>query len=184
MWMGNLVPLVFAVAGAISTVRFGNFAAAITAIIAAWIGVNQVGFFANAIIDRELRQKTKAEGELIGFVFQNSPNGLDAHAEIGLLAVHEESLVIVTEDQSYQLTWKDIDSIKREFNIHSILGLGGWIVLNLQSGEKFKLESRKFNTMLKSRIRTKALIEELRFWRHEKAPAEARALSNLPTDPY
>lgn len=130
-----------------------------------------MGFFENSKIDRELREKLASDGELIGFVHLRSPTMLDAHAELGLLTISPNQLIIETEDESYVIRRSEILNIVSQMNIHSLICLGGWISLGLDNGTTFKFESRKFNTMIESRKRTKVLLSELKTWINEKAPA-------------
>ena len=140
-------------------------------IVAAWIGISQWGFFENTKIEQELRTKTNAKGELVGYVFKKNPTAMDAHAEIGILSIHSKKLVVVSEEEEIEILVKNVISITRQRNIHSLLFLGGWVVLSLADGAKFKLESRTHRTMWHSRKRTSILFEELRTWKNEKAPA-------------
>ena len=144
---------------------------AVGGILATWVGIDRFGFFENKKIDQELRIRTGADGELIGFVYRQPPTIYDAHAEIGLLRVTRNKVVIVSEDETIEFDRAEIVEISREKNIHSILLLGGWLVIKLSSGEVLKLESRKFNSMMISSMRTDALQDKIKPTRHEKAPA-------------
>ena len=149
----------------------GLVAALIGATLAGWLGISQWGFYENARIDQELRAHTESDGELIGFVYRIPSPALDAHAEIGHLILADDAIEIKTETQTLKIQKSEVMAISREPNIHSLLGLGGWIVLTLKTSEALKLESRKYNTMLRSRIHSKKLCEELRTWKNERAPA-------------
>ena len=92
-------------------------------------------------------------------------------SSLGLLTISSNQLNIDTEDESYVIRRSEILNIVRQMNIHSFICLGGWICLGLDNGTTFKFESRKFNTMLGSRKRTKVLLNELKTWIYEKAPA-------------
>ena len=164
-WLGNLIPLAVAILVGLTFYRFGVIVQCLSAIAVAWICVNQWGFFENSKIDAELRKKTAAEGELIGFVHLKPPTALDAHAEIGLLQLKQTSLEINTEDEKIQIKKQDIASITRSRNIHSILFLGGWVVLTLTDGTKLQLESRQFPTMFRSKLQTNKLAETMKTWK-------------------
>ena len=170
-WLGNLIPLGLAIAVGSVLFRCGVPIRCLAAIAVAWVGVSHWGFFENTKIDQELRAKTNADGELIGYVFKKNPTALDAHAEIGILNVSPQKLSVTSEDGIFEIPRQDIVSITRQSNIHSLLVLGGWVVVTLAHGAEFKLESRKHRTMWQSRKRTAILFEELITWKHEKAPA-------------
>lgn len=124
-----------------------------------WIGINFLGFFENSKIEAELRAKLGSEdGELIGFVFDRPADALDAHAEVGLLQLSGGNIRIATEERSLNLR---ISSIRREPNIHSLVGLGGWIRAETDQGS-IKIESRKHPTMFASARETNRLAERLK----------------------
>ncbi len=170
-WLGNLIPLGVALLIALVCFPLGFFGQAIIGIGAAWFGVSQWGFFENVKIERELRARLGSEGELIGFVYCRPPTALDAHAELGLLTIMADEIKIQTEDESYVLRLAQVTDVGRQMNIHSLLRLGGWIALELDTGRKFKFESRKFPTMYQSNRRTNEVFAELRTLINEKAPA-------------
>ena len=170
-WLGNALPLGLGIAVGSVLFPFDAAIRSLAAVVAAWIGVSQWGFFENSEIEQELRAKTLAEGELIGFVFKKNPTALDAHAEIGILTVSPKKLSVVTEDGKVEILRQDVTSITKLRNIHSLILLGGWVVLILADGAQFKFESRKHRTMWQSRKRTAILFEEIRTWKRERAPA-------------
>ena len=150
--------------------KSGFVVQALIGVVVAAYGVNKWGFYENSKIDQELRARTSKEGELIGFVFRNPPTALDAHAEVGLLNIEPNKLEITTETDTYVIPKDQVIDILTQLNIHSLLGLGGWIVLSLTNEKPFSFESRKHPNMRHSRIRSKKLIQELRTWKQEKAP--------------
>ena len=170
-WLGNLIPLGVALLVALVCFPLGFFGQAIVGIGAAWLGVSQWGFFENVKIERELRARLGSEGELIGFVYCRPPTALDAHAELGLMTILPDEIKVETEDESYLIRLADITNVDRQMNIHSLLGLGGWIALELETGRNFRFESRKYPTMYQSNRRTNELFAELRTLINEKAPA-------------
>ncbi len=124
-----------------------------------WIGINFLGFFENSKIEAELRARLKVDdGEMIGFVFDRRADALDAHAEIGLMHISGGSIRITTEERLLSLK---ISSVRREPNIHSLVGLGGWIRAETDQGS-IKIESRKYPTMLASARETNRLAERLK----------------------
>ena len=73
-----------------------------------------------------------------------------------------------TEDGGFVILREEIVSISRGMNIHRILLLGGWVVIELRDGQFFRLESRKFNSMLAGKQRTNRLFQELTLWQSNK----------------
>lgn len=169
--LGNLVPLLFGIAAGLVFFKLALVVRVVIGIAAGILGVNLWGFYENKKIDRELRNLTRSEGELIGFVYKVPAGMLDAHAEIGILSIDDDQLQVVTEKGGIVLRRDDIVGLNRRRNIHSILFLGGWIVLELKNGSDFRFESRMFNTMHMSKLRTDQLFLELALWQAEKSPA-------------
>lgn len=87
---------------------------AVAGILATWVGIDRFGFFENKKIDHELRVRTGAEGELIGFVYRRPTTIYDAHAEIGLLSITEKKILIVTEDETIEINRAEIVEVSRE----------------------------------------------------------------------
>jgi hypothetical protein len=169
--LGNILPLSFGIVAAVVTIRYGLVIQCLSAILVAWLGIATFGFYDNKQIKHELVEQIGETGELIGLVFDRPPSNLDAHAEIGLLRFQSEKLCITTEDRLIEVFRSEIESIQRGFNIHQLIGLGGWIVLHLSDARNLKIESRELNTMLMSQFRTKALFREIIAWKNERAPA-------------
>lgn len=170
-WLGNLIPFFLGVCVGLLLLPVHWILACVSGIVTTWWGVNVWGFFENRKIEQELRTLTLSDGELIGFVYLEPASFLDAHAEIGLLKLSIQSLEIFTEDNKVVLARSEILGVSRRANIHSILMLGGWIVISLADSRELTLESRKHHTMLGSRRRTKLLFQELMAWQNEKGPA-------------
>lgn len=170
-WLGNLIPLAAAGLAFVVSFPLGLGWQCLFSILIAWVGVSQWGFYENKTIESELRERTGSNGELIGFVFKNPPTALDAHAEVGLMKIDDEFLVVVTEDETHSIHETEVLGVKRQMNIHSLLLLGGWVCLILADGSTFRFESRKYSTMLRSSLRTKQLLAEIKQWQKERAPA-------------
>lgn len=153
----------------------------VAGIAAAYFGINVWGFYENEKIDRELRKLTQSNGELIGFVYLQPPTMYDAHAEVGILTVAESYLEISSERGGIVLNRSDIVALNRRYNIHSVLLLGGWIVLELKNGSEFKFESRKFPTMHMSKLRTDQLFLDLALWHGE--PEKWRSMAKYEKSP-
>jgi hypothetical protein len=156
--MGNLIPLFMGLIASFVTV--GTYAKPIAFVAFSYLGIGLFGFFENRKIERELRSSTGLEsGELVGFVFDVPADALDAHAEIGILQIETRELVLTTEDREIRFPIRKLRSVKRSFNIHALILLGGWIELGFDP--PLKLESRKFPTMFQSAFRTSKLYREL-----------------------
>lgn len=162
-WMGNIIPLGMGtlVALLLPSTLAGFTEKGIVFVATSYVGIGLFGFFQNKKISSELRSITNKleSGEVVGFVYDQKPDYLDAHAEIGILEMNQELLVLTTEDRTIQLPLKSLKGVKFGINIHALIGLGGWIVLEFK--HPLKLESRKYSTMFKSAKRTRQLRREL-----------------------
>lgn len=169
--MGNVVPVGLGLAVGLVLWPLGILVQAIAFIFWAWIGIGIWGFYDNQKIDQEIRGICGAEGELVGFVFTRLSPALDLHAEIGLMRILDDGLEIVGELEPVIIHKNEIVEISRKVNLHAIVLLGGWIAIELLDGRELRFESRKFSTMFKSSVRTRAVFQELKTWKQEKAPA-------------
>lgn len=156
--MGNLIPLGMGIITA--CLAIGIYQKAIAFVGFAFLGIGLFGFFENKKIEHELRSLTEIQtGELVGFVYDIPADKLDAHAEIGILQIDSKEIILTTEDREIRFPIKKLKSVKRTFNIHALILLGGWIELGFET--PLKIESRKFPTMFQSAYRTSKLYREL-----------------------
>jgi hypothetical protein len=159
--MGNMVPMAMgAIVFLMARIRFGVDVSGAIAVVVVHIGINQLGFFENRKIERELREITSQKGELIGFVWKVPASPLDIHAEIGIMSLSERMVHVYTESHHYQI--EEIVQVVRKPNVHSLVLLGGWVCLVTAQGEQFCFESRARRTMWQSRKYTNQLYEKIR----------------------
>jgi hypothetical protein len=163
-WMGNLLPLFLGMLAFLLALPFNVpwMSKALLVLAVVYLSINQFGFFQNESIRKELMVATNKGGELVGFVHLNPSDALDAHAEVGLLHFGEDGFIVDCQNQTYEYTWDKVTYIKRSKNIHWWIGLGGWIEIGLEGTRPFKIESRLHDKMLKSKLRTNKLFEEIK----------------------
>lgn len=171
--LGNVIPFAMGAVAFLMLFQADLVTKGLVAVLVAYLSIDRWGFFENRKIEQELRDLTKSDGEIIGFVYKNPAGAWDAHAELGLLIVRVDHLDVLTENGGLAIKRNEISKISRQGNIHSLIGLGGWVALELTNGQTFKLESRKYHTMFASKIRSAKLLAELERWLKLKSPAEA-----------
>lgn len=157
--MGNLVPLAAGIIAAGSLASFGFLYASFGFLLVSWIGIDRAGFFQNRQIRKELQDRTGKDGILIGFVADIPAGPLDAHSELGLLKIDENGLTIFTEDRT--LSFPKPIKTDRKFNVHALIGLGGWIRLTFTDSRHLLIESRERDTMWRSKMHTSELFKTL-----------------------
>lgn len=174
--MGNLVPLfpsvIVAAIAAIFALGVWSLGLAVGVAIPL---ISRFGFWENAQIREELLDLHPKGGILVGFVFDRPADWLDAHAEVGLLTVARGKLVIRTEEREVRVELNKTTTIRRAFNIHQLIGLGGWIRLENDGATPLLIESREADTMFASKRLTAELFERLQ---KEKGDPEGSPISN------
>lgn len=180
---GNLIPLMLGVLGSLLTwvllsrlatsTIVTNVSSGIAFILGAYFGINRFGFYENSQMATELMKRLAkelpSESEplmLIGLVYDRPATVFDAHAEVGFMLLSPGGLKIWTEDRT--LDFQVVASkVSRGFNIHALIGLGGWIRLDWENSSiPLLIESRQFPTMFRSKIATQHLYQKMRAaWR-------------------
>ncbi len=158
--MGNIVPLVPSVLVAILGLRLGVWGAGLGVIVAIPL-ISRFGFWENAQIRKELLNIYPQSGELVGLVHDREADLLDAHAEVGLLVVSNGAIRIQTQERLISVPLNSKTTIARQFNIHQLIGLGGWIKVINEGHPNLLIESRERDTMYASKLATHELFERL-----------------------
>jgi hypothetical protein len=75
--------------------------------------------------------------------------------------VAKKQLTIKTEERVVQIPFTPGTRIGTQFNIHQLVGLGGWIRLDNEGFPALLIESREAETMYASKLKTAELHERL-----------------------
>ncbi len=188
-WLGNLIPVLCAlpliIAGAawmIATKKITPPPILLCAagLVVGWLAVNKFGLWGNAAMKQELARKLLAKLGLnasdctfVGFATPSYIGTLDAHEDLGFLAVLDDQIEFHGEDHNVSLTKNSVREIRRRANIHTLLGLGGWVSIEAElSGKPVRLlvEPRHANTLLGNKKVAKALMVDLTRWKNENGP--------------
>lgn len=180
---GNAVPALvsvpFAVGGGLLYARTGQLSAWSFALLCAfpifgWIGLALCGSTGN----REMRAAiahamNKAFPELsaaplfVGFARPAFRSVLDAHEDVGFLIIQPDRLTFFGETIRATLGRSEITAIRLRPNIHTWVGLGGWISIEgVSEGRPIRMliEPRRHSTMLGNAMERKRLLSELQRW--------------------
>jgi hypothetical protein len=160
--MGNIVPLLpsVLVAAFAAGLGLGIWSLGLGVLVAIPL-ISRYGFWENSEIRSELTEKLPRGGALVGFVFDRPADWLDAHAEVGLLTLGKKKLTIQTEERLVQIPLNSETQIGRQFNIHQLVGLGGWIRIENEGFTALLVESREAETMYANKLKTAELFERL-----------------------
>ena len=161
--MGNIVPLVPSVICAVLGygLGLGVWSIGLGAAVSLPL-ISRFGFWENALIRAELLEKFAKGGILVGIVYEQPADWLDAHAEIGLLNIEKSMIIVQTEEHRLKVPLNSQSSLRRKFNIHQLVGLGGWIVVSNPGVPDLLIESREADTMFQSKLRTNELFETVK----------------------
>ena len=182
--MGNFVPALFwfplALAGVAIAVIQGQFIGLglwflVASTFVGWLAVNFFGYYENQAMRRQLERilkvkETPIEGEFIfvGFASPNFSSMVDAHEDVGFLRILDDRITFVSETRTMEIMRADITGAKRRFNVHSLVGLGGWVGIDAKIGERqFRMlvEPREKATMLGSKPYAGRLIARIQEWK-------------------
>ena len=93
---------------------------------------------------------------------------VDAHEDVGFLRILDDRITFVSETRTMEIMRADITGAKRRFNVHSLVGLGGWVGIDAKIGERqFRMlvEPREKATMLGSKPYAGRLIARIQEWK-------------------
>lgn len=116
---------------------------AIAFIAVGWLAVNFFGLCGNRGLRKAVELGFKdsyaydqAEKWFVGFSPPGRKGLLDPHEDLGFLVFRPQGLEYFGERHQYQIAWEDIRSVRKRPNIHSILGLGGWVSVEAEAAGK------------------------------------------------
>jgi hypothetical protein len=182
-WIGNLVPLLFwlpltALGVAWLVYRNELFGPGLILIavgtVLGWLALDQFGFYENGLMRRTLERILKDRGEplpqdrnFVGFASPKYTGMLDAHEDVGFFYMLPDRAVFVSETRKVEMYRAQAQSVRFRPNIHTAVGLGGWISLEgeAEGGPiRLQIEPRDRRTMLGNLRRRKAVRDKIRRW--------------------
>jgi hypothetical protein len=123
-----------------------------------WLGVNGSGVLVNAHMKRDLkkaldfrREKLPPEHWFVGFASPKFFGVLDAHEDVGFLALDSGEVRFISEVRNIHIARDEILDVHLLPNVHSILGLGCWVCIegkNQNVPIRLQVEPREFGFMV------------------------------------
>lgn len=181
---GNLIPLAFAtpfaILGSLEILKEPNLILSNALLwfalvpVVGWNAVNLFGLFGNRKMRTTLARRLEQVGHrapiekfFVGIATPSFHSTLDAHEDVGFLLLYPDSLQFWGDSKEIEIDRKNIVRIQKRLNIHTLLGLGGWIAIDgVMDGKPIRLciEPRERDTLLgNSRLRGK-FAARLQLW--------------------
>ncbi|MCG9895797.1 MAG: hypothetical protein MH204_10020 [Fimbriimonadaceae bacterium] len=171
---GNLAPLAVVVPGLAWTLMEAVnpsirlvWAAGAT-LAAGWLAVNLFGLVGTRRLKRDLIRSLKPPppepGRSVvfcGFARPSFRSALDPHEDLGFLVLSPESVEFRGELHHVRLNRHDLKAIRMRPNVHSLLGLGGWMSFEVAEG-RLLVEPRERPTHLGNLLLARRLVKEER----------------------
>lgn len=183
--VGNVVPLALAFPLALvvgqhvamgeitmTTVYYG-----IGFLVALWLATALLGNIGHAGIRKSLAAAMNARAPFdksrrifVGFSTAKYKNILDAHEDVGYLVLRPEALEFFGTHHNPTISKSRVTSISFKRNAHTLVGFGGWIVIQADfAGKKapIYIEPREKATLFGNARYRKRLKIELEQWKRE-----------------
>jgi hypothetical protein len=140
----------------------------------AWLMVNFFGLFENQKMQLELRKKLEfrrvklpSDAVFVGMATPSFSGVLDTHEDVGFLVLGDNEVQFLGEHRRIQIAREEVRRIKFRPNIHTLIGLGGWICIDgITDGKAIRLqiEPRGQSIMLVNVLARRALRGRLLTW--------------------
>lgn len=157
----------------------------IGSVAAGWLAVNLLGLSGNRAMRRSVERLLIENEEsldqrriFVGIATPSYRSMLDPHEDVGFLILKPEALHFIGDYRKLALSRHAIRKVSRAANIHSWLGLGGWIVIDAYVNDKparMYIEPREKSTLLGNRLLLKPLHEELKEWASRPLETKVKA---------
>ncbi|MBS1720517.1 MAG: hypothetical protein JST35_08740 [Armatimonadetes bacterium] len=171
-WAGNLIPAavyVPLVVAAVTVMWKQNntwglgLVLLLAALAAAWILTNFCGLWQNGFMSRHLRRELTADGVdltdavFFGYCSPKFQSLLDAHEDVGYLCFEKDAVIFRGETIEIGFRRGEVKRVMSRPNVHSLLLLGRWIVVETLDGARHKFEPRVANHLLGNLLQAKSL---------------------------
>ncbi|GMV88309.1 MAG: hypothetical protein AMXMBFR81_12400 [Chthonomonas sp.] len=132
-----------------------------------WLAVNALGLYGNQAMRTELSARvglSASGGDFVGFARPAYRSGLDPHEDVGFLVLGREGLRFAGDSLQVELPWAAVERVRLRPNIHSLLGLGGWVSIegSLDGAPvRMLVEPRNHNTLWANSRERRALAQRI-----------------------
>ncbi len=177
---GNLAPLIlscpFFFLAMIELARFGaNLKVVVYSLLffaVGWLGTNFLGLWGNVGMRKQMETRFRSRFPedsdrrfFVGFARPSYRGLLDPHEDIGFLILRPEGVQFLSDDTDFSIPANVVTSVRRKGNIHSTLGLGGWVCVEAEVNNKIVqmlVEPREKRTLLGNKSLSKVLVKMLK----------------------
>lgn len=135
-----------------------------------WLCLNFFGLASNRVMADALGQRygreygrPDAEREFVGYASPSFRSVWDPHEDVAWLFLHPDQLELYGDQIRANLLRRDVLQVRLRPNVHSWLGLGGWIEV-IGRGQTWRIEPRRYSTLLGNRRYRKQLYARLVAW--------------------
>lgn len=161
----------------VTAVREGSpsplgLAALVASGLAGYWAVNRFGLYQNRQMMEETRaalaragSPPPAEAEFVGLSRPGDSLWLDPHSDVGFLWSDSRALHFASAVRRLELPREAVTAVRRRANIHSALGLGGFVAVDAGKNG-WLVELRTESTLMGNRRRLPALKSKLEQWRN------------------
>lgn len=137
-----------------------------------WLSTNFLGLSGNGWMKRQMETRFRSlrEGEdfprfFVGFARPDYKGALDPHEDVGFLVLRPDALEFWGSELKFEMPWRYVKEVRTRANIHTLLGLGGWVSIEGEVGGKavrMLVEPRERGTHWGNKRFRGRLLEELR----------------------
>ena len=186
-WMGNLVPAIvwlpLTVAGVL-IVRAtheplgSGFIMLLAGQLLTWIVLNYTGLWDNKPMRRALfkefqilRPNHNGWRLFVGYASGPYSSWLDPHEDVGYCCLTGDTFEFYGDAKVRVVRREDVKSIHWKPNVHTLMGLGRWIVIDVVEGGRpisLKFEPRDRDTLIGNLLLGRKFKQRLENWRQKK----------------
>lgn len=140
-------------------------------LVVGWLGTNFMGLWGNQAMRRQMETRFRSMNPesaerrvFVGFARPSYRGLLDPHEDVGFLVFAEDGIQFKSDMNDIFMPAGLATQVYRKANIHSSLGLGGWICVEGElNGQLVQLlmEPREKKTLLGNKALSKVLIKEI-----------------------
>ncbi|HEY0867074.1 MAG TPA: hypothetical protein VGE01_06845 [Fimbriimonas sp.] len=182
-WIGNLIPMLFWLPPTMIGLVWMGLKAQLVGpglglvalgTILGWLALNQFGFYENGRMRRQLeriladrQEELPVDRNFVGFATPSYTGLVDAHEDVGFFYLRPSEAVFISETRKLEIERLSLADVRFRPNIHTFVGLGGWISLEGHNeGKPFRLmiEPRDRRTLIGNLRRREAVRSKIRRW--------------------
>lgn len=181
--MGNLVPLTLA--GPMLIVglwlmyqsgKIGGVGLYLVAgsVVVGWVMLNLLGLYQNGAMKQQMSwrldqslKEVPSRRYFVGVATPNFKGLIDPHEDVGYLLVYRDRIEYFGEKVRTTFKRSEVKKFEARMNIHSLIGLGGWVVICAERDGKpaeLKIEMREKPFLRSNRALNRMLLKRLRTW--------------------